>query len=331
MASSTYSEKYDHLPWWIQRVWRHSKYRRLAYFLLVLAFWCVLVPPVYMAYLREGGNADTAIDFVSDSSPSYIHVIMMIQQADFNRQKLAIYVTPTPYGDLANKRLELTKNITAYFAFQSYTFPSGNIMQSFDLTVPLIGYPRMYPFDSYETFYEVSFVDTDSSSDDGRDKLAVPIRVTVYGSVQSLSFNTSAHLVDNSPNAFNFDIVTSRTRTTMFFSVFIMLVMWGLSLTLLMLAYQVLIERREVPPPLMVVGVSMLFALPPLRNSQPGVPNVGCASDALSYFWCLFIIAMCSITIIQTFIMRWRRGSVDPYMEKSTEEARVDSSLVTTA
>ncbi|KAJ1981541.1 hypothetical protein H4R33_005232 [Dimargaris cristalligena] len=290
----------------VRRIWRHSRYRRIVWAFLIAAIWCIIVPPVYLAYLREGGNADTAVDVQGEQSPDHIEVTMIVQQADLMNHKLSMYVTATPYGKLTNRRSELTANVTGYFAYKSFVFPSNSIMQSFDLTVPLLGYPRMYPFDDYQSFLEVGFVYNDA------DKTPIPIRVTIYGSVQSLSFDTDAQLATNMPNAFDFNITTRRTRTTLFFSIFMMIVMWGLSLTLLTLAYQIVIERRDVPAPLLIVGITMLFALPALRNSQPGVPQVGCASDALSFFWNLFLIAACSISIILAWVLRWKYRSPTP-------------------
>ncbi|KAI9296123.1 hypothetical protein K502DRAFT_282068, partial [Neoconidiobolus thromboides FSU 785] len=62
-------------------------------------------------------------------------------------------------------------------------------------------------------------------------------------------------------------------------------IMWGLSFAILFFTFDVLIHKREVPPPLIGVSLALLFALPGIRNSQPGVPFLGCLSDFISFFW----------------------------------------------
>ncbi|KAJ1648794.1 hypothetical protein IWQ61_009912 [Dispira simplex] len=305
------------LTWRLKSMWRHSRYRRIVWTVLIFAFWCAVVPPVYVTYLKEGSRADSALDVQGSNSPDYIHVTMIVQQADLTSHKLNIYVTATPYGAWANGRAELASNVTGYFAYKSFDFAEKHIMQSFDLSVPLLGYPRMYPFDEYESFLEVGFVEQ------SEDRKPIPLRVTIYGSVQSLSFDIHAELSADVPETLDFKITTGRTQTTLFFSVFIMMVMWALSITLMVLAFQVTMERRTIPAPLTAVGATILFALPALRNSQPGIPAVGCASDALSYFWNLLVIAVSSMSIIMTWILRWK------YRPGTAESTRSNSVVLT--
>ncbi|KAJ1953440.1 hypothetical protein IWQ62_005989 [Dispira parvispora] len=144
------------------------------------------------------------------------------------------------------------------------------------------GYPRLYPFDDYETIFEIYLKEGDNKLDD---EVSVPIRLTVFGSIQSFKFETQLQVSPDGDHSVAISINAVRTKITLFFTLFIMLVMWSLAFTMSTLAYQIGISRRNVSPALLNVGISMMFALPALRNSQPGVPALGCASDALSFLW----------------------------------------------
>lgn len=51
------------------------------------------------------------------------------------------------------------------------------------------------------------------------------------------------------------------------------------------LACSVWIRHRKVEPPTIAVNAALLFALPALRNTQPGVPPVGALIDVCGFFW----------------------------------------------
>ena len=57
--------------------------------------------------------------------------------------------------------------------------------------------------------------------------------------------------------------------------------------------------------PLTIAPV-LIFGLPALRDTQPGVPPLGAFSDYLSYMWAESIVAACTIISIWTWIARHR-------------------------
>ncbi|KAI8926398.1 hypothetical protein BC831DRAFT_229063 [Entophlyctis helioformis] len=42
----------------------------------------------------------------------------------------------------------------------------------------------------------------------------------------------------------------------------------------------------------MAVATALLFALPALRNSQPGAPPIGCTADVAGFFWNMLITGL---------------------------------------
>ncbi|KAJ1923695.1 hypothetical protein IWQ60_005721 [Tieghemiomyces parasiticus] len=301
LNSSTTSFIKEKRNWFHRCVWQHLRYRRIIWGLLMLAFWLAIVPPVFIAYLREGGRSDTPLNILADETPDYISLTVIVQQADLPGHQLALYVAATPMGRFNTARKELATNLTGNFGFKTVQYAAGSLMPSNTLTIPALGSPRLYPFDEYTSALRIGFTFTDGG------KAPVPIRVNMYGSVQTLDFDIDVTLAPDLPQTLDIVIATGRTKTTLFFALFISIISWALSLTLLILAFQVVVSRRDIPAPLLVLGITLLFSLPALRSSQPGIPALGCASDMLAYFWNLFIVALSSVSIILTWVLRWKR------------------------
>ena len=50
----------------------------------------------------------------------------------------------------------------------------------------------------------------------------------------------------------------------------------------------------------------MLFALPALRNIQPGVPPIGSSEDLAGFMWNMLLIAAAIITCLVNYIRKFR-------------------------
>ncbi|KAJ1564078.1 hypothetical protein HK405_015912, partial [Cladochytrium tenue] len=82
-----------------------------------------------------------------------------------------------------------------------------------------------------------------------------------------------------------------RSATAIFFCIVQMFNMWALASISLTLSAFIWIRNRKVEPPVLTFLCSLLFAIPKIRNSQPGVPTVGCWSDVISFFWAMILTA----------------------------------------
>ena len=97
-----------------------------------------------------------------------------------------------------------------------------------------------------------------------------------------------------------------RGPTQRFFSLFIASLMWLLSLSMFWLAFTLCIRRRKVEPPTLGVGTSMIFALPAIRNVQPGSPPIGCTADYLGFFWALFLVSAAAMILFLNYIKMYK-------------------------
>ena len=71
--------------------------------------------------------------------------------------------------------------------------------------------------------------------------------------------------------------------------------MWFLSLSIFVAAMSVWFRGKNAELPLVAISTALLFALPNIRNSQPGVPSpVGTTEDSGSNIFCLTQYTVCS-------------------------------------
>ena len=101
----------------------------------------------------------------------------------------------------------------------------------------------------------------------------------------------------------------------------LMMVLLALSM-LAMVLFGTMKGKGAAIDPLYIAPV-LIFGLPALRDTQPGVPPLGAFSDYLSYMWAEWIVAACTIISIWTWISRHRsdNASAAPDQEPVDEKA----------
>jgi len=63
-------------------------------------------------------------------------------------------------------------------------------------------------------------------------------------------------------------------------------------------------KARIVSAPLLALPFILIFALPTLRNVQPGAPPVGSYSDVIGFFWNVGLAAMAAVGISTVWLIR---------------------------
>ncbi|KAJ3337013.1 hypothetical protein HDU91_001595, partial [Kappamyces sp. JEL0680] len=98
---------------------------------------------------------------------------------------------------------------------------------------------------------------------------------------------------------YSVDLSGQRSFTVQFFSLFIVVAMWVVSMAVFILATTLWLRDRKVEPPTIGVCAAFLFALPAIRNSQPGAPPIGATVDLAGFFWNLGLVLI-SVTLMMT-------------------------------
>jgi hypothetical protein len=91
-------------------------------------------------------------------------------------------------------------------------------------------------------------------------------------------------------------------------SLAVMVAMFLLAVSIMVVVSQTIASHGDVSLVPLSLCTALIFGLPALRNTQPGVPGVGVLGDYLSFIWAEFIVASSSITLAWVWIIRTLRA-----------------------
>ncbi|KAI8892798.1 hypothetical protein BC833DRAFT_610616 [Globomyces pollinis-pini] len=190
---------------------------------------------------------------------------------------------------------------------RTLSFPDNEIMATKDIDTTIqTGNPNDYPFDTYESNF---FFQCQQATD----KVKLPLSISVVNSLEEWWIDMK--LTDLSGNNFSIvglKVVLSRAPTQKFFSLSIISLMWVISLGIFFLAISHFIFNKRVEAPTLGVVTSMLFALPAVRNMQPGAPPIGCTTDVIGFFWNVGLIAVASVLLLWRYSFQDTNSNSNP-------------------
>eukprot|EP01124_Arcella_intermedia_P034339 TRINITY_DN8495_c0_g1_i1.p1 TRINITY_DN8495_c0_g1~~TRINITY_DN8495_c0_g1_i1.p1 ORF type:complete len:393 (+),score=52.76 TRINITY_DN8495_c0_g1_i1:90-1268(+) len=230
--------------------------------------------------------------------------------------------------------------IQAMIGSQLHVFPAKQLIEDFDVTLALNGDLSDYPYDIYSSMVYFSMFEVGANGTQTR----LPLGIAVSGALQGFRIDantTQFHEIDGADEiGFTFNI--RRSQNTIGFSTFITVLMWCISLVVFTIALDTVLasasstrepvpkekllkhpERtevesrqiwqkaireyrkvRQVASPLLAMPVALIFALPALRNSQPGIPVVGAYCDVVGFFWNVALVAISAVLISTVWLIR---------------------------
>jgi len=226
---------------------------------------------------------------------------------------------------------------------QELDFPKGKRMNPMEVVVNMFdGVVTDYPFDKHSAFLEMYFMpgkeaakektaeaapkpaepkptptpeapaagDEQKKDEEAKkaeaakpDEDDIPIGVDFVGSIPGFKID-AAKSKESTSDYVGIDMTISRASTTKFFSLFVMTMMWGLTVAVLFMTLSVVLRGRKVELAMFSFTAALLFAFATVRNAQPGTPPIGTYGDFISFFWAEVIIALCLITLVFTWLLR---------------------------
>ncbi|KAK9767303.1 hypothetical protein K7432_002999 [Basidiobolus ranarum] len=275
--------------------------RRLIYAGITAVLICALVLPIFIVYLQNGPRYINTE--YGSKEETRLDIEITVISVDSVTLKSLLGVNFYPLGNLvADGKFKLNRTLSVNLQYKSFTYPqnSSSILPSGELSVPFYdGNRRNYPFDIYSASF-LLYASTPGTTDDD----IVPVSVSFAANVQNFEI-FPVFSVQEGLDTISFTV--KRSTNTKAFSICVIVLMWALSLGISSLAFQIVVLKREIQPPIMALGVSMLFSMPALRNTQPGIPGIGCAADMISFFWNMFLVAISAIGFIWTYSITWTR------------------------
>ncbi|KAG9324463.1 hypothetical protein KVV02_006607, partial [Mortierella alpina] len=300
--------------------------RRTIWSLVVTGSLCAVVIPIFSIYRREGDNARSVVEVgpqgVSHTG-DFIHVVGSVASVDFEDKNFRVHFEFTPHGTLTGDDGVLTAAISVSLFYTTLTFPEAQIMRSVDVTMPYMqGATIDYPFDAYKSYFEIM------ANLEKEQLHKVPVSLTFLGMLQSVEFIPTVRLSNEDLYKIAIEIFTRRSPTTIGFSLFIVMIMWCLSISIGIIAIQVIRKYRVSDEHVLTLGITTLFALPALRETQPGIPAIGCAADVLGFYWNMAIIAIASILILMASALRWKEPSIEREIDLVRKQHDMQSELI---
>lgn len=115
---------------------------------------------------------------------------------------------------------------------------------------------------------------------------------------------TSAKSKDSDDTFMDMELTITRGSMAKFFSVFVMILMWAITIVVASLAFSVVFRDRKPEIAMFSFIATLLFAFVTLRNGLPFAPPIGINFDYLSFFLAEIILAVCLVSIVATWILR---------------------------
>lgn len=248
-------------------------------------------------------NDNTATDF--------INLNMQVISIDPVKGDMVVRVNGDPEGAYGEDKLTLAKDITIYTNSNSgkneLVFKKGARISPFEISVDLYdGSVMEYPFDSHSA--DLSIIVTSPGKPDSSGKVEaedVPIvkDVSFYSSMQGYKISAVKE-TETGDGYSDMKFSVERINSVRMFSIFIMCLMWCMTISIILVVSSIVIRKRKVEYSMFAFLSAMLFALPALRNVQPFVPTIGAYSDYIAFFWSEATIAASLIILIATWLKR---------------------------
>lgn len=211
-----------------------------------------------------------------------------------------VRLTVVPKGKFAVNGSELAAPInldaTGYSA-SSINLKANEIPPPIQVTLGMVGDVSQYPLDTYTGLLEVTAKRIDGAA---KTEDVVPTVLTVQSSKHDWS--TGSKGLPSEGGTVSVELTAKRGAATIAFALFELSIMVLLAVMAIAMTYAAIVSRKPLEFSLFVWLVAMLFALPAIRNTMPGVPGVGTIGDYAVFFWCLVAVACCLVTAALTYI-----------------------------
>ena len=132
---------------------------------------------------------------------------------------------------------------------------------------------------------------------------SVSIKENFVASITGVKFEGQV-IEDDAYKLTRTSVEMGRANNVIIISIVVMAVMFVLAISIMVMALRVLASPDTLNLLPLSLCVTLIFGLPALRNTQPGVPGAGALCDYLSFMWAEFIVAMSAIVLAWSWIVR---------------------------
>jgi hypothetical protein len=212
-------------------------------------------------------NPDTQTQTICDTR-DFIQMFANVSSVDTATNNFQLHILFFPCGKFAirdtrsqNARFNLRIPFNMVLSSTTLKFQEAIPMSSQDVRIKFAtGDPNSYPFERYTSNpFQISGTYVDPTTNE---IAPIPLQMNIVGALQSFSIQV-LELWDISKNGtgevLEVQLQVSRSFSTKFFSVFVMGVMWMLSLLTFALSLTPWIRHYKIEPPALLIGTSLLY------------------------------------------------------------------------
>jgi len=261
----------------------------------------------YSFYVKEGQrsrdnsavfNAELTDDGdLQNTNGTALDIILLITITDMDPLRSVLKLKTTV--DRQKKGSDAVNGTLLLGSYKSVQLSSKTVVTEQEASAMVDGDVSLYPFDTFTVDLPFAATKTDPLADTKAESLSWA--ALAYGVMQNFRFQFIFQR-DPSSSIVTLTVNVRRSPTARGFSIFIVSLMWLLTLGAVTIAFQIFLRGREIPANKISAIVSLLFALPSVRNTQPAVPPIGTLLDTVGLFWNMVLVAMSAIYVMFTYV-----------------------------
>lgn len=252
----------------------------------------------------DQGPVDELIS-VDDDDPERTQITATFTSVSTTQGEIRTRFTISPARSLVDDGGRLIDPLSIVANGTITELRAGEVVRPFEVTLAMgEGSVTRYPFDRYRG--QLTLYVTSTTDEEEREFVSFVPRVhSVVGDFTVKAQPRTPDMVgEQQLTAVDWSAV--RPATTTVYAIWLMVLMWALSVTGLLIVWSVIMWMVELPMWVFGYFVGVLFALPPLRDSLPGRPPPGTLFDFLSFYWSVTIIGVSLILSLSTWLTRTR-------------------------
>ena len=293
---------------------------------------------IILAFIIASGlavSAQSDSKMPAPKSANYIETVAKVLSIDPIKGDVSIRLEFLPHGNLMKEDGTLSRNIkfdiNSSNGKQEITFEKGKKMTPTEAVLNMYdGDVSDYPFDKHKAdliFWFATKPDkpadkpkpaeenpaaetkpetkSETKPQEADEEIEEEVLFTLdfVPLMAGYKIETAKHK-DSDDSYADIEMTIARSGMVKFFVVFVMLMMWGVSLAVLLLVLSIVIRGRKVEIAMFSFIATLIFSFVAVRNTQPAVPPVGTLSDYLSFFGAEVVLALSLLTILFTWLIR---------------------------
>lgn len=274
---------------------------------IVASFVCAYTGALYF-YQSDRTQRSADLSFGDDQSVDRMDVAVNLLGVDPIKGEISLRFSANPEGKYG-KDGRLTQELKFYTSIESgkseVILEKNRMPEAVNGTISLYGgIISDYPFDSHNADIYVFFTNPKDETE------SIPMNLHFYGAISG--FNVDVDYIPKSEFESGDDYMglrvhIARSGIIKSFTVFLMIAMWLIGLAVFTIAMIVALQPRPIEFGMFTLIAGMLFALPAVRNLQPGVPALGSLTDFLSFFWAESLVAFSMPILFFFWLTRYKK------------------------